>query len=335
MSQIKTALIGCGNMGKSLISQLQTIEGAQLVAGADLFEASRDAFAQEYTVPVFSSLADAFDAVDIDAVIVAVPNDGHAPATVEAARAGKHVFCEKPMALTLSDCQAMIDACDQANVKLQIGQVLRYLAGFAKAIEMTRAGDIGAPLHGSICRYGPPRAEWGNKTWRDDPTKVGHNIFEVSVHEIDFMRCIFGKPVAVSGWDISFNPESPLWAKATTGVVEFESGGICSLVEGNFNAFGRTEVELSGTEGAIRFHWGKDFAYKSLTGKSEIDATGEEVGAGLEDGRRRELREWIEAIASDTPPTIPGAEGMANIEIALAILASSERGARLELPLAP
>ena len=332
MSDIRVALIGCGGMGKSLIGQLKTIDGAALVAGVDAFEQAREAFATEHEVPTFATFAEANAAVELDAVVVAVPNHLHAPATIEAAEAGKHVFCEKPMSLTLESCRAMIEACKQANVKLQIGQVLRYLPDFNKAIQMVQDGDLGTPMHGAICRYSGPKENWNN-TWRDDPAQVGHYIFEVSVHEIDFARCIFGTPVAVTGWDLSFDPKSPLWAKATTGVIEFESGAVCVLTEGMFNPIGRTEVELSGTGGAVRFHWGKDFIYKSLCGREDFTAEGQQIAEGVETGTRREQREWIEAIRDDTAPTIPGEEGMANIEIALAILESSKRKTRLELPL--
>ncbi len=333
MSQVRVGLFGCGGMGKALVNQMKTLDDAVLVAGADVAEASRDAFATEYNVPVFASLTEMLNGVELDATIIAVPNSFHAPGTIESAQAGKHVFCEKPMALTLADCRAMIDACKDAGVKLQIGQVLRYLPDFKKAIDLVVGGEIGVPLHGHICRYGPPKARWAENHWRDDISVVGHNLFEVSVHEIDFARCIFGKPVAVSGWDISFDPESPLWAQATTGVIEFESGGICILTEGNFNAIGRTEVELSGSGGSIRFSWGKEFTFKSLTADTSFTVPSSEIGEGVENGNRREIREWIEAIQTGGPCTIPGEEGMANIELALAILESSKRKQRIELPL--
>ena len=332
MSVIRVGLNGCGGMGKGLVSQLITIEGASLVAGADCFEESRAKFAEEYKVPVYESLTDMLAGAELDAVIVATPNNFHAPNTIEVAQAGKHVFCEKPMSLTLENCRAMIDACKQAGVKLQIGQVLRYLPDFNKAIQLVRDGEVGQPRHGMIFRYSAPREDWG-KTWRDNPEQVGHYLFEVSVHEIDFMRCIFGKPVAVSGWDVGMYPDNRLWARATTGAVEFESGAVCMIVEGMFNPIGRTEVEISGSEAAMRFSWGQQFQFKSISGENDWEKPSSELAEGVESGLRRELREWIEAIAEDKPCTIPGEEGMANIELALAILESSKRKERIVLPL--
>jgi predicted dehydrogenase len=333
MSDIRVGLVGCGGMGKGLVSQLVTIEGAQLVAGADSFAEGREAFAKEYNVPGFASLEEMLAGIDLDGVIIATPNSFHMPNTVTAAAAGKHVFSEKPMALTLADCQAMIDACNQAGVKLQIGQVLRYLPDFNHAWQFVQSGQIGQPRHGMIFRYSGPKQTWGNKVWRDDPAQVGHYLFEVSVHEIDFMRCIFGKPIAVNGWDVNVNPDIPLWAMASTGVIEFEGGGICIIVEGCFNPIPRTEMEFTGTTGAIRFGWGGPFTAKFNDGREDIEKTGAEIAEGYENGLRREIREWIEAIANDTPCTIPGEEGKANIELALAILESSRRRERIVLPL--
>lgn len=331
MSQVRVALIGCGGMGKSLVNQLKTLDTATLVAGVDPFESAREAFTKDYEVPTYATLQEVIDAQNPDAVIVAVPNDQHAPMTIAAAEAGRHVFCEKPMSLTLANCQAMIDACNKAKVKLQIGQVLRYIADFDKTLRMIKDGDLGEPRHGIICRYSAPKENW-NHTWRDDPAKVGHYLFEVAVHELDFARCVFGKPVAVTAWSTPMTGEHALWNSVTTAVVEFENGGVCTFIEGMLNVIGRSEVEISGTGGAVRFHWGKDFIYRSANGRENFDKTGAEIAEGVEVGVRREIREWIEAIQNDTAPTIPGEEGMANIELCLAMLASHERKARIELP---
>lgn len=332
MSDIRVGLVGCGGMGRSLVGQLVTIEGAKLVAGADPAAESRELLAQEHSVPTFSSFAEMAANTELDAVIVASPNRFHRPNTVEAAQAGKHVFCEKPMALTLEDCQAMIDACRAAGVKLQIGQVLRYLPDFAHAIEVVQSGQLGDVKHGMIFRYGRPRADWG-QSWRDDQSIVGHYVFEVAVHEIDFARQVFGRPVAVTGWDQNFDPASPLWSQATTWVIEFENGGICLLVEGMFNPIGRSEVELAGTAGALRFGWGGTHVFRSSRGDEASETESSVIAANRESGLRRELREWIEAIRDDTPCTIPGEEGMANIEVGLAVLESARRRSRVELPL--
>ena len=332
MASLRVGLQGCGGMGKGLVSQLITLENVELVAGADCFEESRITFNKEYNVPVFETLTDMLAGIELDAVIVATPNQLHEPNTVEVAAAGKHVFCEKPMSLTLQACQNMIDACKNAGVKLQIGQVLQYLPDFAKALDMVKSGELGEPRHGLIQRYSAPQANWGH-TWRDDPAKVGHYLFEVSVHEIDFMRRIFGKPVAVSGWDVTMRPDKSLWARASNGAIEFESGAMCLIIEGMFNPISTSQVDIVGSEGAIRFNWGGTFQYAPVGEGEGWTKPSSELAEGLENGLRRELREWVEAIVEDKPCTIPGEDGKANIELALAILKSSELKARVTLPL--
>jgi UDP-N-acetylglucosamine 3-dehydrogenase len=332
MSDVRVALIGCGGMGKGLVTQLKTIEDAVLVAGADPLEEARSKFAEAFEAPTFESLDQLLAEVEVDGVIVAVPNDLHAPLTIQAAEAGKHVFCEKPMSLTLASCRAMIDACHKAGVKLQVGQVLRYLPDFQKTLAMIAAGELGEPRHGAIFRTGRPTETWG-RAWRNDPARCGHYLFEVAVHELDFARCVFGKPVAVSGWDTPRVPGKSLWSQATTAVIEFESGAVCVHVEGMFNPIGRSEMEICGTLGAVKFHWGHDFVFKPVGEGEGWEKTGAEISEGLENGLRREIREWLEAIRCNTATTIPGEEGMANIELALAILESNRRKARVELPL--
>jgi predicted dehydrogenase len=332
MADLRVVLVGCGGMGRGLVGQLDSIPGVRLVGGVDPDEGARGRLVADLGVPAWCEWESALAECEFDAVIVAPPNHCHLPCTLAAAAAGKHVFCEKPMAGSMADCRAMIDACASRGLKLQIGQVLRYIPDFAKAIEMAEAGELGQLKYGTIFRYGPPKPHWDG-TWRDDPAKVWHHLFEVSVHEIDFMRCVFGKPVAVTGWDFVIDPASPLWSVCTTAVVEFEGGAVCTLNEGMYNAIGRAEVEISGTEGAVRFQWGTSFTYRSHTGREPLDLTGEQVSANREYGLRREIREWVEAIAEDKPCTIPGEEGMANIELTLAILESARRKQRITLPL--
>ena len=102
----------------------------------------------------------------VEAVIVPAPQFAHAKATVAAAKAGKHVFCEKPMAVSLGQCDAMIEACQAAGVKLMIGQVCRYHPTHGKVKELAASGDFGKPISMTVHRLG---GSWGGaycQPWR-------------------------------------------------------------------------------------------------------------------------------------------------------------------------
>ncbi len=329
MDQVRVGLIGCGGMGKSLISGMANVPETKLVAVSDVNAEAAETCGKERGAEWHTDHRDLLSRSDVDAVIIAVPNKFHAPVTIDAAQAGKHVFCEKPMAMVAADCRQMIAACKAAGVKLQIGQVLRYIPDFAKSIDMVRNGELGDTFYGFIARYGAPAGLKGN--WRSDPSIVGGWLHEVGVHEIDYARCIFGKPVAVTAWMLDRFPEATVKPDVNDLVIEFEGGGVCHLIEGSYSALGRSEVELAGTKGAVRFRWGNEFVCKKVGDGEETVLTRDEVNGDLEPAVQREVHEWIDCILADGAPTIPGEEGLANIEIIDAAYLSAKEKRRVEL----
>jgi len=316
-------------MGKALMDGMSGVPQAQLVAVADVVEEVAKGYAAEKEVAWFTDYHALLAREDIDAVVVAVPNKFHAPVTIAAAQAGKHIFCEKPMAMNAAECRAMIAACETAGVKLQIGQVLRYHPDFKYSLELVKRGELGKLFHAYIARCSPPGGLRG--TWRRDPEIVGNWLLEVSVHEIDYARLLFGKPVAVTAWMFEGLPESTIKPDMCDMVIEFAGGGVCHLIMGPFHALGKIEVELAGTKGTARFHWNKDFVIKKIGAETEMVIDRETITKEVEQPVRREIREWIECIINDTAPTIPGSEGLANIEIVDAAFLSAREKRRVEM----
>ncbi|MGC9320179.1 MAG: Gfo/Idh/MocA family protein, partial [Armatimonadota bacterium] len=201
MDELLIGLIGGGNMGKSLARGVAACDDGRIVAVCDPAEgvaaATAEEIAEDESVDAYTELGEMLEREDIAAVIVAAPNYLHAELTRRAAEAGKHVFCEKPMALAVADARAMIEACDTAGVKLMIGQVLRYLAPYVWIIDLVRAGDLGEPFGMQTTRIG---GGWGGTyraQWRTQRKLCGGPLFEVSAHEIDFMRQILGEAETV------------------------------------------------------------------------------------------------------------------------------------------
>src|SRR5690242_17013614 len=125
MTELRFALIGCGGMGRYEAKVLGEIPRARLVAVCDVRAESAEEFGREMGVPALTDPAAAIGSPDVDAVIVATPNGLHTQIVLDACKAKKHVFCEKPMAFTLAECDQMIAAAEQNGVRLMVGQVLR------------------------------------------------------------------------------------------------------------------------------------------------------------------------------------------------------------------
>ena len=150
--EVRVGLIGCGNMGSGLLKNCAQLENATAAAVADPVIESAKKLADELSVPAYDDYKKMLAEEEIDAVIVAVPNYLHAPVSIDVAESGRHVFCEKPMAITVSDCDRVIQTARANGVKLMIGQVLRYLPVFAKIKEIIDSGILGEPFSIYISR---------------------------------------------------------------------------------------------------------------------------------------------------------------------------------------
>ena len=168
---LSVGLIGCGTMGGSHATQLVTLPEVRLAVACDLDITRAEAVATQaatkgQTVRVTTDVATVLADPSIDGVIVATPNFTHKDVVLAALAAGKDVFCEKPMALTLADCDVMIARAHELGRKLMVGQVLRLITVFATVRRLVSEGTVGKPFAVRILRCarrgveGPWAATW-------------------------------------------------------------------------------------------------------------------------------------------------------------------------------
>ena len=267
----------------------------------------------------------------IDAAIVAVPNFLHAETAIEAAASGKHVFCEKPMALTVDDCDRMIEAAKSSNVKLAVGQVLRYLPVFSKVKEIVDSGILGAPF--SIVIHRLSSGSWGNpQHWRMKAELCGGMLYELNIHELDYMRYICGDVDSVSAVMGNYlQTDSRDYEDTAHIMLHFENGGAGTLIAGQCSSMGGFDGKIHCEKGTIHFDNGKSLVvYKPFDGEA---VTLEKEDIKSEPGVRRELRYFVEAINQDGEPGVSGEEGRKAIEIVQAAYISSSEKREVPLPL--
>jgi predicted dehydrogenase len=335
MDQLQVGLIGGGGMAKSLARGLAEVKDARIVAVADPAEGVAQAAAEELggEIEAFTDVKELLAREEIGAAIVAVPNYLHAEMTVRAAEAGKHVFCEKPMALTVADARSMIDACETAGVKLMIGQVLRYGSPAAWMLDRIRSGEFGEPFGMQVTRIG---GGWGGRfgqPWRFKRETCGGPLYEINAHEIDLMRQVLGHAVSVYAAMNNFVTPEVDYEDYAQVTVNFQGGGIGSLLGGHAAKMGAYDGKIFLTRGTILFsHQLKEVHWLVEGGEPQV-TTYDEAGAGYEPGVQREMREFVEAILDDTDVTIPGIEGLRAIEIAQAAAISAASNRVVGLPL--
>ena len=334
MDKIGVGLVGCGVMGTALAASCNKLERAHILAVSDVRQDIADKAAAELNARAFADYHDMLALSDIDAVLVAVPGFLHRAPAVSAAQAGKHVFCEKPMAVSLEDCDAIMVACDEADRKLMIGQVCRFHGVHGRVKQLVLDGHIGQPTCMVVRRLGGGwSGEWVQH-WRMERAKSGGTLMEVNAHEIDFMRWVCGDVKSVSARGAQYIDSQTDFEDIMLLNLEFVNGAIGHHQSSNASAIGEYGGRLDGTEGSIHFPaiWGEraGIHYGRFGEKPQFIPAADIV---VEEPVIAELRAFVDAIIHNTTPPVTGHDGRAVVEIALAAYQSAQTGESVALPM--
>jgi predicted dehydrogenase len=335
MDQFGIGVIGCGGMGRSLAHSARTLEHARVLCVSDLDEERAKKLATEidarYDLDYHNLLADA----RIQGVLIASPPFMHRPMVVDAANAGKHIFCEKPMAPTLEDCDAMIQAAQKNGVKLAVGLVCRFHATHLKVHELVHGGSLGNPVCMMVHRIGGPWHLGGYMThWRLQREKSGGSLMEINAHEVDFMRWTCGEVKTVYAAGGTYIQKEADYPDVVLASLTFESGAVGLLHSSHVSAIGGYGGRVDCEKGSISFPqiWGGDatIRVKPVDGEEKRILISD---IKVEEPVRHEIRAFVDAALNDTPTPISGADGRAAVEIALAAYRSVETGQPVQLPI--
>lgn len=329
---VRIGVIGAGGMGSSHAQGIRTLQRARVTAVSDSDEARGRKLATELAVPWFGDYQQMLREGEIDAVSIASPPFLHKEMALAAAAAGKHIFCEKPMAVNVADCEVMIQAAEQAGVTLMVGQVLRFLLPFLKVRELVADGAIGRPISVEITRIGGgDRA--ATVPWRTRLEQSGGLLMEINAHEIDLLRCLGGDVASVYAEADNYIHSDADYPDLAFVVLRFRNGAIGCLYTSNASPLAETSGTVQGTEGAIRYNgWGK-------RGTIELRRMGakEPTVFRLEDleappGVAYELDRFAEAVLTGTTPVVTGLDGLKVVQIARAAYTSATEHRPVALP---
>ncbi len=224
---ITLGVIGCGNMARNHMRNAVGMDGLRLHGYADLFPDSANGFLHEFggayaTADPSKVLAD--DA--IDAVLIATHHDTHVSLGIAAAAAGKHILMEKPLSMTVPQCDAVVEAVEKAGVRLMTGFKLR----FAPLIQETRrlVPEPFLLVGQMLCN------RWPDTSWAADPVTGGGNILSQGCHTFDLVCYLAGsEPVEVFAAGGNYTHENKTYPDNMAGTIRFASGAAASVIQGD------------------------------------------------------------------------------------------------------
>ena len=289
-----------------------------------------EAFAQRHGAPrVYDQVEDLVQDADVDGVYIASPNSLHAEQTILAARHGKHVLCEKPMAMSPAECDRMIEACEKNGVKLMIAFMMRFHACHQKARQLAADGFLGqVVLANATCPFYLPDM---TRTWRYEPqVSAGGVVMDVAVHLIDSLHYMLD--AEITGVQAALNHAPDVYPCEGTAslLLDFKGGGQ-GVVTVSFDApYGESAFQLHGSTGSVFVtgSFGQDptgtFLTASAAGRTEqpIQPVNQYVA---------QAEHFVSCVANDRRPMIDGLEGKRNLEIALGAYESFATGRKINI----
>jgi predicted dehydrogenase len=329
ISSVGFAILGTGiiaEVHRQAIA-LNTEAGARLVAVGH-YDPSRFAeLGETFGVPCLSQ--DALLArPDVDVVCLATPSGQHASQAIAAADAGKHVLVEKPLALSLEDADAMIEACERAGVHLGVLLQQRAEPLFRQVYEAIRAGDLGAITLASVSMpYHRPQAYYDQATWRGTWEQDGGGVLmNQGIHFVDLLLWLMGAdPVRISAYAATLQRRIEV-EDTVAATLEFPDGALATLSATTTAPPGfRQRVEIYGADGAIQLEGDAVVRWEAATPRAADVATPSAAPPFPTRGSQSPVahavfvRDFVDAVRDGHPPMVDGGEGRRSLATVLGI----------------
>lgn len=324
---MKIGIIGTGSMGKTHAAGWAetpaTIGGFVGKTVAHVQSLAKQYRAQAY--PTFEAML-----ADVDVVDICTPTHLHHPQVLQAAAAGKHIICEKPLARTVAQGKEMIAACRDAGVKLLVAHVVRFFPEYVRAKEIVAAGGIGQPAVLRLSR-GTFRPQKIMDNWFANLKKSGGVMLDLMIHDFDYARWVAGDVVRV------FAKNAPVEHGL---VILTHKNGVLSHVDGSW-AFPpphfHTRFEIAGSDGWLAFDAEKNIPISLNVHQPQNNAPDVPAPGILldENPYTTQIKAFYRALAEDAPVPVSAADGLAALQISLAAIESARSGMPITLPELP
>src|SRR5215831_2811734 len=326
--RLKVGVIGLGRLGSVYVRDLATrIPETIVVAVADTNRALADQIAAEFDVPrAYDSAHDLIADGNVDAVVVVTPTDTHREIVVAAAQSRKPTFCEKPPAISLAECTAMVEAVNKSGTFFQMGFMRRFDPGYAAAKEKIKQGAIGRPVVFKSTSRDPfrPSLEYAN------PVSSGGILVDMGIHDFDLARWFMGEVETVSavGGVLAY-PEMASIGDNDNAIatLTFADGrlGVIDLTRNGVYGYD-ISTELLGDGGTVRVGYLRETPIFTMTKNSIAHDTVPYFMERFERAYTLQLQNFAQNVLQDRTPPVGIIDGVEALRVALAATSACRTG---------
>src|SRR5712691_10890900 len=322
---VRVAAVGTGRWGKTLADAAGRGTGLSIVACTSRSAENRAAFAKTYDCRDLPTLDAVLADRDVEAIIITTPHTAHADQVVAAARAGKHVFVDKPFTLTAADARRAAEACRGAGVVLAVGHQRRKQAASRALKRLVDEGAFGrvAQIEGNFSADYGFSSTLTTQVWRGDRAEApGGAMTNLGIHHVDTYQYFLGPITRVSAFSRRVALTRVPIDDATSILCEFAAGSVGYLGTSWVHANRTAVITLHGTEAQAWSEADGTRLFLARRGQSERTA----VPLTAVDPVVDELAEFARCVRDGTTPEVGGEEATANIAVLEAIVESSQTG---------
>lgn len=336
------AIIGCGNIANSHARSIELIDDAKLYAACDIVEEKADEFAEKYGAEkVYYDYLQMLRDENIDVVCICTPSGMHGEMAINAADAGKHIFCEKPIEINVERIDAIIDAVKRNNIKFQSVFQRRTMPAAIAAKELVEAGKLGKIVMASAyLKYYRSQEYYNSAGWRGTwELDGGGALMNQGIHGIDLIHWMIGEEV-VSIFGKADKLARDIEVEDTSvGILQLENGGFV-VIEGATTCYPGlvTKFEIHGEKGTIIFSDDGIEKWEFIDEEIPMPDIDEEPIGGSDSptsisqrGHYLLIKDLIDAIKNDGTPSIPVEDGRNAVEIITTIYRSAEEKREITL----
>jgi predicted dehydrogenase len=324
---IRAVIYGMGRWGNRLIDSVAKSEKIRIVKGVSRDPGKHTDFSAKTGIPVVASYADALRDSAIDAVVLATPHTQHHDHIVEAARAGKHVFSEKPITLSRKSAEEAVAACRKANVTLGLGFNRRYAPSYVEMMRRIKAGEIGELVHIEGQHSGPTGFKLQAGNWRSSRVEApGGGMTARGIHTLDGMINIAGGVSSVYAFSDKRKLPANIDMDDTTSMLLRFANGATGYLAAVFITGELYRLHVFGTKGWLEMRGDTELVACGLEGKPE------RLAFPAIDKEKATLEAFADAVAARQPFMVPPEQAVNGIAVLEAIVASASSGQPVAIP---